>query len=175
MSNNNEADKYTPSDPRKLAIGDRVKLKGGVGPEMVINERRAEGMMHCVWWHKEDGCFHHVDLNSNALDYVGPREGEITPDFQFGGGQHGGLPEGAIGVVRGTGYVVLDPLTPVGTVLYPGPGNGLSKPRSVTAHTLRTAIRNGRQLIDRRADWATVHACFETLAGEVFAQTGVNN
>jgi uncharacterized protein YodC (DUF2158 family) len=46
-------------------------------------------------------------------------------------------------------------------------------PITQSAEVLSIAIRNGRHLIDRRADWATVHQCFEVLVGEVQAHTGI--
>jgi uncharacterized protein YodC (DUF2158 family) len=125
----------TPPEPRKLQPGDQVQVKGGMGPKMIVNEVRCKSDIGCKFWDAGKMEFVEEFFHSDVLAYFGDPVGSppgyvtVKPDLQFGGGQHGGLPAGAIGIVNSTGHVIIDPLTPVGTVLYPWP----SDPRSLDA------------------------------------------
>jgi uncharacterized protein YodC (DUF2158 family) len=128
-----------PPEPRKVAPGDIVQVKGSIGPKMTVVGGDPDRSTHveCVYWdtsRAECNRFESVYVHRDSLAYFG--EPVPTPNAELS-------------------------REPRGTV-------------SVHAKTVRTAIRNGRMLIERRADWATVHQCFEVLAEEVIAQTGIS-
>ena len=129
------SDEQTKSDapePRKIAPGDKVQVKGGMGPKMIVNERHSEAEIVCVYF--DEGVQRFVDkaFHSDALAYFDlPTPGNSEP-------------------VQST------------------------RPLTTTAQVLRTAIRNGRMLIGTQtSDFNTLAQCFEALAGEVQAHTGI--
>jgi len=66
------SDEQTKSDapePRKIAPGDKVQVKGGMGPKMIVNERHSEAEIVCVYF--DEGVQRFVDkaFHSDALAY----------------------------------------------------------------------------------------------------------
>lgn len=61
----------TAPEVRKLQPGDRVKLKGGQGPEMVVNQRGMGKLVSCAFWNDGHLCFAETEFHEDALAYFG--------------------------------------------------------------------------------------------------------
>jgi uncharacterized protein YodC (DUF2158 family) len=79
-----EANKSIPPEPRKIAVGDQVQLKGGEGPKMIVNRQLGEGLFSCVRWDKDSSKFRFAAIHRDALAYFGdpPPPGRKVPITQ---------------------------------------------------------------------------------------------
>lgn len=57
-------------EPRKIVAGDRVKMKGGEGPQMTVNRRHEASDIVCVWWSKDSSVFESQSFHADALEVV---------------------------------------------------------------------------------------------------------
>lgn len=64
---NAEAAESGQPEPRKLAPGDIVQLKGGHGPKMVVNMKVNPFNVRCAWWSKEHDDFGEKDFHPDSL------------------------------------------------------------------------------------------------------------
>ncbi|MFM0165731.1 hypothetical protein PQR39_35545 [Paraburkholderia sediminicola] len=60
-----------PPETRKFVLGDRVQLKGGEGPKMLVNKVLTDGLLQCVRWCKESSKFRYTAIHRDALAYHG--------------------------------------------------------------------------------------------------------